>query len=262
MKNNISVAKFITDIVLNLLNKPLSSNTYYALGGSKDIFRKCVERNKGIGDTCTETLINLIKQETKFDDIKKKVVLDYLKQYLTLKERNYMYRNQNDIKTIVTFAVSKFSPRSININNVSYGNENKFKLKIFSITELLEMGWTIEKYEQSVIKLWKDIIKDIPDEYIGDIEGWKKIILEHPETRKVLLDEKNNIIGYWEFDPLFDDTFTKAKNGTLLESDMQLNDIPYLISGTYNIYFENICITSAYGNNLVYEDLNKVPHKI
>jgi len=65
-------ARFVFDIVTKLLNKPLSSNEYYKVGGSKNIFRRCVERNKGIGATCAEALINLIIKEIKYNELKKK----------------------------------------------------------------------------------------------------------------------------------------------------------------------------------------------
>lgn len=210
------------------------------------ILRRCVERSQGIGDTCSYALANLIIKETKYDDFKRKLVLDYLKQYLTVKERDYLYRNPNDIKTVVKFATSKFSVNGIpDINNVNY-KDAEIDLRVVDIEELLSLGWRIEDYICEVRKIWLDIVGDMPEEYIGDVDKWIQIINDHPESRKVLLTGKNELVGYWEFDPLFDEAFKKAKEGELLEGDMTINDIPYLIPGVYNIYFENICISNNY----------------
>lgn len=248
----ITSAEFIEDIIIKLLNKPLSSNEYYALGGSKDIFRRCVERCQGIGPTCSYVLSNLIIQEIKYNELKKQLVLDYLKQFLTIKEKDYLHRNPNDIKTIIKFIVPKFSKKASSIDDLHYENHQNY-LKVIDLNDLImKMKWNIDDYTKSVVKIWKDIIgNNMPEEYIGDVNNWKIILNEHPETRKVLLNEKNEFIGYWEFDPLFDEAFSKAKNGILLEGDMTINDIPFLISGTYNIYFENICISSKCKNSII-----------
>lgn len=241
--SNMSSAKFITDIVCNILNKPISSKDYKTIGGSPNIFRLCVERNKGIGEQCAFALANLIIQETKFDDLKRKMVYDYIKQYLTAKEQDYMNKNITDIKTIVRFASMKFSKRNRNsmpdINKLTIPMES---MRIVGIDELFKMGWTVYDFIKGIEGLWRELIPDIPDEHIGDREKWAKIHTEHSESRKALLNNKNQMIGYWEFDVLFSEVFEKAKNGELLEGEMSINDIPFMFEGTYNIYFENICI--------------------
>jgi len=35
---NLNTSKFIVDIIKNLLKQPLSSNEYYGVGGSRNIF--------------------------------------------------------------------------------------------------------------------------------------------------------------------------------------------------------------------------------
>lgn len=244
--NTASSADFITDIIKTLLKKRLSSKEYEQedIGGSRNIFRQCVERNNGIGEQCSYALANLIIKETKYDEIKRKLVLDYLKRYLTPKENDYMKHNPDDIKIIVGFASAKFS----NKNNMPDINKLHYKqnegLRVVSLSELFNMGWTVNDFMLGIRKLWREIIPDMPDEHMGDMEDWGKIHVEHPETRKALMN-KNEMIGYWEFDPLFPKIFEKAKNGELAEGEMTINDIPFLISGTYNIYFENICIVGG-----------------
>jgi hypothetical protein len=388
-------AEFIVDIVVKLLKKKLSSNEYYGLGGSKNIFRLCVERCKGIGDTCTETLANLIIQETKYDEIKKKLVMDYLKQYLSPKELDYLNRNPNDIKTIVIFATSKFSVKTRrtipDLNKVKYSTvkkntkhqiqiltsklsdlyekmvtyididpvislslsktilgtineyilengkikkstikkdfadiflakkifpenvalsmkhlENSFQLeskmdrnyhedfidscfsslrlvikwflseylkstykiemqiirvpeekktnnnallsefRIVDVNELISLGWTLEEIVEEGMKIDFETIEDITIEHNGDFEQWLTVARENSETIRYLLTKENKLIGYWHFSPLFNDTFQKAKNGKLLDSEITIEKIPFLLPGTYNIYFIAICLKEIY----------------
>ena len=259
--NNTSSGEFVNDIVVNLLGKPISSKEYCKLGGSPNIFCNWVKRNKGVGEQCAFVLSNLVIQEIKFNDRKKKLVLDYLKQYLTTKEKDYMQRNPNDIKTIVGFASAKFSNKNNDpdINKLHRPTES---IRIVGLDELFSMGWAIDDFIDGIVGLWKKLIPDMPDEHIGDREKWAKIHMEHSETRKALLNGEDKIVGYYEFDPLFDEIFDKAKEGKLSEGDMSIEDIPFLIPGSYNIYFENICIVSEGKSRAKSVALKKVLYSI
>ena len=53
-----------------------------------------------------------------------------------------------------------------------------------------------------------------------------------------------NLLATGTLNPLFENIFEKAKSGKLIEGEIKLDDIPYLlIPDTYNIYFDNILIT-------------------
>jgi len=384
-----SSAKFVNDIVTKLLNKPLSSNRYYKIGGSKNIFRQCVERDKGIGATCSEALSNLIIKETKYDKLKRNLVLDYIKQYLTKKEKEYVERNPDDIKTIIIFATSKFS-NTVSIPDISkidyhqkkdfisitqniselyekavlylssdpmigfsltksiidsiieyIVNQEKIKLKatksnsisdvllskkilndniaftlehienllkiefksntsykhdfidscfsslriivkwflsdylkstykietlpfqskkalksqtnynlpkfrIVDINDLIDLGWTLEDIVEEGMKIDFETIDDITIEHNGDFEQWLSVARENSETIRYLLNNQNELVGYWHFTPLSNNTFQKAKRGELLDSEITIEKIPFLIPGTYNIYFIAICLKAIY----------------
>lgn len=125
-------------------------------------------------------------------------------------------------------------------------NFKKTNLKVVDMYELISMGWTIKDYIIEVYKAWGEIIENFEEEHQEDQLVWEKIVLDHMESRKVLMNEKNEFVGYWNFDPLFDDIFNKAKDGRLLEGEIKQEDIPYFIPGSYNLYFENIFINVNY----------------
>jgi len=131
----IKSSEFVKDIVEKILKTTISSRHFHKLGGSKNTLRRCVERNKGIGPASTELLTNIIIRETKYDDYKRSLILDYIKQFLNGEELIYLARNPGDIKTIVSFATAKFSKNSTdtlpNLNNTSFFNDpptNDFKI--------------------------------------------------------------------------------------------------------------------------------------
>jgi hypothetical protein len=126
------------------------------------------------------------------------------------------------------------------------GDQKKTNLKVVDMYELISMGWTIKDYIIEVYKAWGEIIDNFEEEHKEDQLVWEKIVLDHMESRKVLMNEKNEFVGYWNFDPLFDEIFNKAKDGKLIEGGIKQEDIPYFIPGEYNLYFENIFINSNY----------------
>lgn len=247
---NISTGRFVLDIVTRLLNKSLSSEEYYKIGGSKNIFRRCVERNKGIGDTCSEALSNLIVKETKHDELKKKLILDYLKQFLTVKEKNYIKRNPTDIKTIVKFTTVKFTAHNNSVPDL--GNVQYFDLstdgnfRVVGVRDLISMGWNFEDIVNETIKIDYETINDITLEHNGDNDQWVQVVHENPETLRFLVDENAKAIGYYYFIPLFEDVFQKAKEGQLFDSEITVDKVPFLLQGTYDIYFIVICLRETY----------------
>jgi len=250
---NTDTAMFILDIVTKLLNKPLSSNEYYGIGGSKDIFRRTVERNKGIGDTCIEVLSNLIIKETEYNEIKKNLVLDYLKQFLTHKEKIYVKRNSKDMKTIVNFAAAKFSTHSNvpDLSSVQYFNlSTDGNYRVVGVKDLVNIGWTFKAVVDETIKMDFETIDNITLEHNGDNEQWFQIVRETPETLRFLIDENNKAIGYYYFIPMFEDMFSKAKNGQLFDSEITADKVPLFLQGIYNIYFPAICIREKYRKTL------------
>jgi hypothetical protein len=49
--------------------------------------------------------------------------------------------------------------------------------------------------------------------------------------------------------------FKRAKDGKMLESDVKIEDIPHMVPGKYNIYFDGICIKPKYRNPIVLKKL-------
>jgi hypothetical protein len=239
----ISTAEFIKYIVIDTLKKRLTCKDYSLIGGSQNILRQCYDRNKGIGSGVVEVISNLIVQETKCNPVKRNIIIDYLKQFLTPNEKEYLKRNPEDIKTIMSFAADKFNEKLKKRTNVT---QEKEKFRIVNIDELLKMGWSIADMVNAGISLDYETIDNITEEHNGDFDQWLAVSRSNADSIRWLLDSENNVIGYWHFSALFDEPFIKAKNGQLLDSEITCDKIPVLLPGTYNIYFIGICLKEEY----------------
>jgi hypothetical protein len=236
--------KFINGIVVNILDESICTEKNYSLGGSKNTFRQCIERNKGIGKKVSTMISNLIIKHPE----KHKEIFKYLEKYLTDSETSYMYDNPTDIKTIVDFAVKKINSR-LKHNCI----EERKQYKIVDIATLQKMGWSIRDYVKKSTMLSYEVYDELTDEHVTEFEKSVKVVAEQPENRRILLDENNEMIGMWSFKPFYDDIFQKTKNGELYDSEIKPDMMPTLIAGgVYNIYFSNIVLKEKYRKSKVF----------
>ncbi|MEN8907616.1 MAG: hypothetical protein ABF289_16820 [Clostridiales bacterium] len=121
------------------------------------------------------------------------------------------------------------------------------ELKIINTKDLIKCGWSLEDIQKEAILIDYETIDNVEPEHVGTFDQWFPIIETHPENRKMLIDKDLNIIGYWSYVQLFDEYYEKAKNGELLDSEIDNTMIPILIPGyVYNIYFLTICLREQY----------------
>ncbi|MBN1468095.1 MAG: hypothetical protein JW924_05165 [Fusobacteriaceae bacterium] len=133
-------------------------------------------------------------------------------------------------------------------NDIFY-DELEENIKVFGVDELKEIGWSIEDIS---IKTTEAFNKNIPirsDNVSKDEEAKIRRIKYQPYTRKLILNKKNEIVGYWVFTPLNDVAFKEAKEGTLKTSDLNPTKIKLLLPGeTCNIEFGAVLLTEDYRN--------------
>jgi hypothetical protein len=251
----VSTSEFIKCVVVDILNRDLTSKDYIKFGGSPNIIRRCFERNKGIGPGVVEVISNSILHDTKFDVMKKNLILDYLRQFLNNREKEYLNRNENDIKTIMNFVAKKFNDRLKKTKHTDTFNYNgeKAQYKIVDIATLQKMGWSIRDYVKKSTLLSYEVYDELTDEHVTEFEKSVKVVAEQPENRRILLDENDEMIGMWSFKPFYSDIFEKAKKGNLYDSEIRPTMMPTLLpGGIYNVYFSNIVLKEKYRKSKVF----------
>jgi hypothetical protein len=97
----------------------------------------------------------------------------------------------------------------------------------------------------------------------GFPDQWAPVFMDHPDTWRLLLNEHDDIVGYWHFVPLFEEFFSSVKAGNLLDSSITSDNVPHIeIPGWYDIYFVVVAILPAYrgavATKLLFSSLERV----
>jgi hypothetical protein len=242
-----SPSEFLNTLVVDILGIGLSEKKIENHGGVKNTLWQCSYRNTKVGYKVIDVLTSLIQSEIRFDKSKKYRIYEFLKQFLTKDEKKYIENNPDDIKSLVRFASMKITNKNegLMVNKKNYNDE---EIKVYSVDELKKKGWSDKAI---IINMTKAFNANIPKRPDNDASFESRIerLKCSSETRKILLDSKDNLIGYWVFIPLFDKYFEKAKNGELTYEEMTREKIPLMFpDSTYNIEF---------GATLLLEDYRK-----
>lgn len=103
--------------------------------------------------------------------------------------------------------------------------------------------FTVNQLVDALVKMDYATINIENEEDEGTIEQWSDILRHNPDAFRYLLNG-NELIGYWHYVFLNEETFDKAKKGLLLEGEITTD---MLISpdspGEYDGYF--LCLTIA-----------------
>jgi hypothetical protein len=229
----ICVADFLNTLFRNILEKPVAANRYvYKYNISRNNFAYYINTNHPMSQNIADGLYKIAIDTIKEEPEKEATIIDYFSSFLTIKEKDPL----SDCE-IIRAAIAKFTATS--------NKKRKNKLKIIGYQDIKKMGKDIQEFVSQAIELDNDTIEDLTDEHEGNMEQWVELASKLPETFRYLFDN-NEMIGIWGFKPLFDEDFQRAKNGKLFDGELNLSMMPMLITGTYNIYFVNICLKERY----------------
>jgi len=235
----ITMNDFLTTIFKNILNMPIVSPTYKdKYGISRNSFTYYIRYNKKLSKKLSNALIQIILDNID-DEYKENDIINYLSTFLTKTEK----RKMKTIQDIITTGILKFT---------STTNKNKNKIRVISYKDILRMNLGIRDFFADVMKLDSEEIENLTQEHAGELEQWVMMAIELPETWRGLFDENNKIIGYWNFKPLFENEFLRAKKGLLFDGELSVEMMPVLVPGIYNIYFIEICLSKKYKGTAIF----------
>jgi hypothetical protein len=113
--------------------------------------------------------------------------------------------------------------------------------------EVLRWGWdprqkTLAKKLLALDKKWiRDDNRDFGGggaKNSGTVFQWMNVFRQRPQHWRLLVDESNEIIGYWEIHLLFDEYYQQVKNGELHEDKLNVSMMPSEdMKGVYPAYF-------------------------
>ena len=117
------------------------------------------------------------------------------------------------------------------------------QLRIVTVHDLHALGMTTKRIVEVLVSMDYDNLDGAEEEDVGQVVTWTPIVDNNPDGMRILVDQHNDIIGYWHFLPLDDDTYDKAKAGTLDDGEIRLHNLTVIgPPGDYNMFFIMICI--------------------
>lgn len=119
-------------------------------------------------------------------------------------------------------------------------SENAMSLEedynVVSPQEFRKYGITLEKVRGQLENIIADFQEKFDTKQSGLKEGLKILDLLGDDWR-IILDQENQVAGYWVFIALNDESFEKAKQGIFDEKDISLENIDFIdLPGEYNGY--------------------------
>ena len=107
---------------------------------------------------------------------------------------------------------------------------------VVSPQELYRYGITLEKVKEQLEGIIADFQEEFDTKQSGLKEGLKLLDLLGDDWR-IILDQENQVAGYWIFIALNDESFEEAKQGIFDEKDISLENIDFIdLPGEYNGY--------------------------
>ncbi len=135
--------------------------------------------------------------------------------------------------------------------------------------EVKEWGWSPSRLLKELIQLDNDTMRvdghkgKLPKSMEGDIRQWVDVFSYFPYSWKLLIQGRENIVGYWHFVALSPHDFALAAKGELLDSHITADKVINITTpGIYDIYIVSIALRKGFRTHTDKELLLKSFYKL
>ena len=140
-------------------------------------------------------------------------------------------------------------------NELFYTSKDDEEIRVYNVDELKKIGWSMEDISLKTSELFRQTVP-LRDDNTSDQKTKLAKMKYEPSSRKILLNKKNEIVGYWVFLPLFEEAFKLSKEGKLKTNDTNPSHIRLILPGeTYNIEFGGVYLREDFRNYKGYKTL-------
>jgi hypothetical protein len=120
-------------------------------------------------------------------------------------------------------------------------------LFVADINSIIARGWSGTKLLDELINLDYEVIDGLNPDHEGHSEQWAPVFMDHPDTWRLITNSAKEIVGYWHFVPLFEEEGMRAREGTLLDSEITTDKVRiFELPGHYDIYFVSLVLLPRY----------------
>lgn len=121
------------------------------------------------------------------------------------------------------------------------------RAEIADLSTVRSWGWADGRLQSELYRLDYETMANLTDEHSGLVEQWGPVFAEHPESWRLLYVNREEVIGYWHFTPLFEDLFAEARAGRLLDVTITADKVrSFELPGCYDAYFAGICLKNEF----------------
>ena len=171
-----------------------------------------------------------------------------LKNFLLEAKKNPNYAVLSDINEVA----SKIA-RSINLLSKLGLADLEVPRTVVGYDEVKEWGWSPSRLLKELIQLDNDTMRvdghkgRLPKSMEGDIRQWVDVFSYFPYSWKLLIQGRENIVGYWHFVALSPKDFALAAKGELLDSHITADQVINITTpGIYDIYIVSIALRKGF----------------
>ena len=135
---------------------------------------------------------------------------------------------------------------------------NKLSLpRIADIEDVKRWGWDGVRLLDALISLDYEVIGEEKENPLdprneGTNVQWAPLFWQHPDTWRLIVDEQERILGYWQMHALTKAAYELARRGKLVEGTLKLSMLRFLErdgdahGNTYNVYCSMIGLRETY----------------
>ncbi len=123
------------------------------------------------------------------------------------------------------------------IGGFSYRSRSLGVIREMGLTEIAAASISMVDVARDVVGIDVDLFQEVGGEsWVGSVDNWLKIMVEHPETWRVFLDERGGVVGYWMFVNPVREIFLEACLGNYPENEITMQTLRPLSVGPVTMY--------------------------
>jgi len=112
------------------------------------------------------------------------------------------------------------------------------KLSVRSLRDLHAVGWSTTDVMKQLEHMDYENVAGLDTTSAGVIDQWATVAESNPEGYAFVVDESQQVVGYWHFEALPEELFSKALRGELEDSEITVDKVTILCApGVVDLYF-------------------------
>jgi hypothetical protein len=129
----------------------------------------------------------------------------------------------------------------------SSSSEPHFGLRIAGLSFVQDKRWRPTTFIQRLVDIVDQLIPDAGDDWRPPRELLVPVYYNYPQTWRLLVNQEDDIVGFWRFAPLTPEQYDRARNRRFLDKELTMDALSlFNLSGVYDVYVTFMGIVPLY----------------